>query len=94
MAECRPCATQMEERLKLSKHNTAAKVDATRYGASAAGCATSLIPGRTLRSRLGTSSVSWTHVKTTGRRSRGCCAPSRGRLIKQSSSPSMAAKVG
>ena len=31
MAECKPCATPMEEWLKLSKHNTAAKVDATRY---------------------------------------------------------------
>ena len=31
MAECKPCATPMEEQLKLSKHNTAAKVDATRY---------------------------------------------------------------
>ena len=31
MADCKPCATPMEERLKLSKHNTAAKVDATRY---------------------------------------------------------------
>ena len=31
MAECKPSATLMEEWLKLSKHNTAAKVDATRY---------------------------------------------------------------
>ena len=31
MAECKPWATLMEERLKLSKHSTAAKVDATRY---------------------------------------------------------------
>jgi len=31
MAECKPCATPMEERLKLSKHSTAAKVDATCY---------------------------------------------------------------
>ncbi|XP_066358456.1 uncharacterized mitochondrial protein AtMg00810-like [Miscanthus floridulus] len=31
MAECKPCATPMEERLKLGKHNTAAKVDAMRY---------------------------------------------------------------
>ncbi|XP_066373529.1 uncharacterized mitochondrial protein AtMg00810-like [Miscanthus floridulus] len=31
MAECKPCATPMEERLKLSKHSTAAKVDATHY---------------------------------------------------------------
>ena len=31
MAECKSCATPMEERLKLSKHNTTAKVDATRY---------------------------------------------------------------
>ena len=31
MAECKPCATPIEEQLKLSKHNTAAKVDATRY---------------------------------------------------------------
>jgi hypothetical protein len=31
MADCKPCATPMEERLKLSKHSTAAKVDATRY---------------------------------------------------------------
>ena len=31
MAECKPCATPMEERLKLSKHNTVAKVDAMRY---------------------------------------------------------------
>ena len=31
MAECKPCATPMEERLKLSKHSTAAKVDMMRY---------------------------------------------------------------
>ncbi|XP_066354683.1 uncharacterized mitochondrial protein AtMg00810-like [Miscanthus floridulus] len=31
MAECKPCATPMEERLKLSKHSMAVKVDATRY---------------------------------------------------------------
>ena len=31
MAEYKPCVTPMEERLKLSKHSTAAKVDATRY---------------------------------------------------------------
>jgi len=31
MAECKPCATPIEERLKLSKHSTATKVDATRY---------------------------------------------------------------
>ena len=31
MAECKPCATPMEEQLKLSKHSMAAKVDATRY---------------------------------------------------------------
>ena len=31
MAECKPCVTPMEERLKLSKHITAAKVDVTRY---------------------------------------------------------------
>ena len=31
MAECKLCATPMEERLKLSKHSMAAKVDATRY---------------------------------------------------------------
>ena len=31
MVECKPCATPMEERLKLSKHNTAVKVDATCY---------------------------------------------------------------
>ena len=31
MAECKPCVTPMEERLKLSKHSTAVKVDTTRY---------------------------------------------------------------
>ena len=31
MVECKPCVTPMEQRLKLSKHSTAAKVDATRY---------------------------------------------------------------
>ncbi|XP_066324269.1 uncharacterized mitochondrial protein AtMg00810-like [Miscanthus floridulus] len=31
MAECKSCATLMEERLKLSKHSMAAKVDAMRY---------------------------------------------------------------
>ena len=31
MAEFKPCATPMDEQLKLSKHSTAAKVDATRY---------------------------------------------------------------
>ena len=31
MAECKPCMTLMEERLKLTKASTAAKVDATLY---------------------------------------------------------------
>ncbi|XP_066361554.1 secreted RxLR effector protein 161-like [Miscanthus floridulus] len=31
MAECKPCATPMEERLKLSKHSTTTKVDTMRY---------------------------------------------------------------
>ena len=31
MAECKPCVTQMEERLKLTKFSTAVKVDATLY---------------------------------------------------------------
>ena len=31
MAECKPCVTSMEERLKLMKACTAAKVDATLY---------------------------------------------------------------
>ena len=31
MAECKPCMTQIEERLKLTKTNTVAKVDATLY---------------------------------------------------------------
>ncbi|XP_066320028.1 uncharacterized mitochondrial protein AtMg00810-like [Miscanthus floridulus] len=31
MAEYKPCVTPMEERLKLTKTNTAAKVDATLY---------------------------------------------------------------
>ena len=31
MAECKPCVIPMEERLKLTKASTAAKVDATLY---------------------------------------------------------------
>ena len=31
MAECKPCVTPMEERLKLTKASTATKVDATLY---------------------------------------------------------------
>ena len=31
MVECKPCVTPMEERLKLTKASTAAKVDATLY---------------------------------------------------------------
>ena len=31
MAECKPCVTPMEERLKPTKASTAAKVDATPY---------------------------------------------------------------
>ena len=31
MAECKPCVTPMEKRLKLSKASTTAKVDATLY---------------------------------------------------------------
>ena len=31
MAECKPCVTLMEERLKLTKASTTAKVDATLY---------------------------------------------------------------
>ena len=40
MAECKPCVTPMEERLKLTKASTTAKVDATLYGASSADYAT------------------------------------------------------
>ena len=68
MAECKPCATPMEEQLKLSKHSTAAKVDATRYRSIVGGLRYLLIPDRTLRLRLGTSAVSWrTRAKITGR---------------------------
>ena len=31
MAKCKPCVTPMEERLKLTKASTVAKVDATLY---------------------------------------------------------------
>ena len=31
MAECKPCVTPMEERLKLTKASTTVKVDATLY---------------------------------------------------------------
>ena len=31
MVECKPCVTPMEERLKLTKASTTAKVDATLY---------------------------------------------------------------
>src|SRR6185503_18414208 len=31
MTRCKPMASTMEERIKLSKNNTAARVDATRY---------------------------------------------------------------
>ncbi|XP_066392433.1 uncharacterized mitochondrial protein AtMg00810-like [Miscanthus floridulus] len=31
MAECKPCVTSMEERLKLTKASTSVKVDATLY---------------------------------------------------------------
>ena len=31
MAKCKPCVTPMEERLKLTKASTTAKVDATLY---------------------------------------------------------------
>ena len=31
MAECKPCVTLMDERLKLTKASTAVKVDATLY---------------------------------------------------------------
>ena len=31
MAECKPCVTPLEERLKLTKASTTAKVDATLY---------------------------------------------------------------
>ena len=31
MVECKPCVTLMEERLKLSKHSTATKVEPTCY---------------------------------------------------------------
>ena len=31
MAECKPCVTPIEERLKLTKASTAAKVDAILY---------------------------------------------------------------
>ena len=31
MAQCKPCVTSMEERLKLTKVSTATKVDATLY---------------------------------------------------------------
>ena len=31
MAECKPCVTPMEERLKLTKASTVSKIDATLY---------------------------------------------------------------
>lgn len=31
MADCKPCLTPMEEKLKLSKASTVAKVNTTRY---------------------------------------------------------------
>ena len=37
MAECKPCVTAIEERLKLTKASTAAKVDATLYRSIADG---------------------------------------------------------
>ena len=40
MAECKPCVTLIEERLKLTKTSTAAKVDATLYRSITAACAT------------------------------------------------------
>jgi hypothetical protein len=39
MADCKPCATPMEERLKLSKHSTARRWTRRATGASSAGCA-------------------------------------------------------
>ena len=40
MAECKPCVTPMEERLKLTKASTATKVDATLYQRLLVVCAT------------------------------------------------------
>ena len=40
MAECKPCVTPMEERLKLTKASTATKVDATLYRSIVTVCAT------------------------------------------------------
>ena len=59
IAECKPCVTPMEERLKLTKASTAVKVDATLYQSIVSGLDYLVHRGRTLRSPWATSVVSW-----------------------------------
>ncbi|XP_066374703.1 uncharacterized protein [Miscanthus floridulus] len=59
MSECKACVTPMEERLKLTKASTAAKVDATLYRSIVGGLRYLVHMGRTLRSPWATSAASW-----------------------------------
>ena len=98
MADCKPCVTPMEEQLKLSKHSTAAKVDATRYWSIVGGLRylthtrpdIAFAVGYVSRFMEDPREDHWMAVK------RLLCYvnSSKGRLIKRSSSPSVAAKVG
>ena len=48
MAECKPCMTPMEERLKLTKASTTVKVDATLYRSIIGGTGPLSLAGRLL----------------------------------------------
>ena len=95
MAECKPYATSMEERLKLSKHSTAAKVDAMHYRSIVGGLRYLTHTRPDIAFAVGYVSHfmedphedHWSTVKRLLRYIKG-------RSIKRSSSPRVVARVG
>ena len=59
MAECKPCVTPMEERLKLTKASTTAKVDAILYRSIVGGLRYLVHTRQTLCLPWATSAASW-----------------------------------
>ena len=59
MAECKPCVTPMEERLKLMKASTTAKVDATLYRSIVSGLCYLVHTRPDIAFTMATSVASW-----------------------------------
>lgn len=87
-AECKPCVTPIEERLKLSRHNTAATVDTMRYQSIIGGLGYLTLTRPDITFAVGYASRFMEDLRVDH------CAMSRGRLITRSSSPRTVARVG